>query len=255
MGERSDAHAMEGDLSHEGTFAVCGRARIGTVRDGRTVPHLRHQPRDRLQVGRAVRGGRSCGSGGPVAGPASPPERGAGGGGGGDPGDAGCVSDLGPEEVAGLAPDASAGGRLAGRQHHRRPLEPAWADGAAEEAASDPAVHRAVRRLPLVEYPDGRVVRVVQKRGEFYWRTHRVFLGEAFGGEPIGLEPLDGRYWLVYYTTVALGVFDAHRRRMLTAGEAAKVAADGRFGRPFRSAPGPAEPSPQNLKVSTMCPV
>jgi hypothetical protein len=99
------------------------------------------------------------------------------------------------------------------------------------------------------------VVRVVQKRGEFYWLGHRVFLGEAFGGEPIGLEPLDGRYWLVYYTTVALGVFDAHRRRMLTAGEAAKVAADGRFGRPFRSAPGPAEPSPHNPKVSTMCPV
>jgi transposase InsO family protein len=110
-------------------------------------------------------------------------------------------------------------------------------------------------RLPPVEYPAGLVVRIVQKAGEFYWRTHRVFLGEAFGGEPIGLEPLDGRYWLVYYATVALGVFDAHRCRMLTAREVAKVAADGRFGRPFRSAPGPAEPSPQNPKVSTMCPV
>lgn len=110
-------------------------------------------------------------------------------------------------------------------------------------------------RLTPVEYPDDLVVRIVQKNGEFYWHTHRVFLGEAFGYEPIGLEPLDGRYWLVYYATVALGVFDAHRHRMLTAKQAAKVAADGRFGRPFRSAPGPAEPSPQNPKVSTMCPV
>ena len=110
-------------------------------------------------------------------------------------------------------------------------------------------------RLPPVEYPAGLVVRMVQKRGEFYWFGHSVFLGEAFCHEPIGLEPLDGRYWLVYYATVLLGVFDAHRHRMLTAREAAKVAADGRFGRPFRSAPGPAEPSPHNPKVSTMCPV
>ena len=80
-------------------------------------------------------------------------------------------------------------------------------------------------RLASVQYPEDLVVRIVQKAGEFYWHSRRVFLGEAFGGEPIGLEPLDGRYWLVYYATVALGVFDAHRHRMLTAREAAKVAA------------------------------
>ena len=106
-----------------------------------------------------------------------------------------------------------------------------------------------------MESPAGLVVRAVQKRGEFYWLGYRVFLGETFCHEPIGLKPLDGRCRLVYYATVALGVFDAHRRRMLTAREAAKVAADGRFGRPFRSAPGLAEPSPQNPNVSTMCPV
>jgi transposase InsO family protein len=110
-------------------------------------------------------------------------------------------------------------------------------------------------RLPPVVYPEGLVVRRVQKRGEFYWHGHRVFLGEAFCHEPVGFEPLDGRYWLVWYTRVALGIFDGHRHRMLSAQEAAKVAADGRFGRPFRSAPGPAEPSRQRPKVSTMCPV
>jgi putative transposase len=110
-------------------------------------------------------------------------------------------------------------------------------------------------RLPPVAYPAGLVVRVVQKRGEFYWQGHRVFLGEAFCHEPIGMEPLDGRYGLVYYATVALGVFDAHRHRMLSTREAATVAADGQVGRPFRSAPGPADPSPPSPKVSTMCPV
>ena len=82
-----------------------------------------------------------------------------------------------------------------------------------------------------------------------------MFLDRGFIHEPIGMEPLDGRHWLVYHATVALGVFDAHRHRMLSAREAAKVAADGRFGRPFRSVPGPAEPSPRGPKVSTMCPV
>ena len=87
-------------------------------------------------------------------------------------------------------------------------------------------------RVPAVEYPPGLVVRMVQKRGEFYWLGHSVFLGEALCHEPIGMEPLDERYWCVYYTTVALGVFDARRHRMLTAREAATVAAEGRVGRP-----------------------
>ena len=110
-------------------------------------------------------------------------------------------------------------------------------------------------RLGPVEYPAGLLVRVVQKNGEFYWHRHRVFLGEAFGYERIGLEPLDGKYWTVYFSTFALGVFDSHRHRMLTANEAAKVAADDRFGRPFRYAPGPAEPVAPPRNVSTMCPV
>ena len=77
-------------------------------------------------------------------------------------------------------------------------------------------------RLGPVEYPSGLSVRMVQKRGEFYWRRHRVFLGEAFGYERIGLEPVDGRYWFVYFTDMVIGVFDSHCYVVLTLTAAAR---------------------------------
>ena len=78
-------------------------------------------------------------------------------------------------------------------------------------------------RLEPVEYPSGLSVRMVQKRGEFYWLRHRVFLGEAFGYERIGLEPVDGRYWFVYFTDVVIGVFDSHRYVVLTLDAAVRL--------------------------------
>ena len=77
-------------------------------------------------------------------------------------------------------------------------------------------------RLGPVEYPSGLPTRPVQKRGEFYWKRRPVFLGEAFGHERIGLEPVDGRYWFVYFTDVVIGVFDSHRYVVLTLTAAAR---------------------------------
>lgn len=70
-------------------------------------------------------------------------------------------------------------------------------------------------REPELTYPDGWSVRRVQKRGEFYWGG-AVELSEVLAGEPIGLEPLDGRYWRTYAGPLWLGVFDSHLRRMLS---------------------------------------
>ena len=78
-------------------------------------------------------------------------------------------------------------------------------------------------RLGPVEYPSGLTVRIVQKNGEFYWHRHRVFLGEAFGRERVGLEPLDGRYWTVYFGERVLGVFDSHRYLVLPLRQAARA--------------------------------
>ena len=51
-------------------------------------------------------------------------------------------------------------------------------------------------------------VRLVQARGEFYWHGARVFLGEALCHEPIGLEPIDGRFLKIHFAHVLLAVFD-----------------------------------------------
>jgi transposase InsO family protein len=75
-------------------------------------------------------------------------------------------------------------------------------------------------RLEAVGYPSGLVARVVQKRGEFYWHRQRVFVGEAFGGRRIGLEPMDDRYWLLYFAQHVLGVFDS-RNHVVLAGKPA----------------------------------
>ena len=77
--------------------------------------------------------------------------------------------------------------------------------------------------LGPVEYPRGLAVRMVQKRGEFYWHRHRVFLGEAFGDERIGLEPIDGRHWLVYFSDLVIGVFDSHRHVVLSLREGSRM--------------------------------
>jgi putative transposase len=74
-------------------------------------------------------------------------------------------------------------------------------------------------REPEIAYPDGWEVRRVQPHGQFSWRHRDVVLSEVLRGEPIGLEPVDGRYWRAYFGPVRLGVLDAHRCRMLTPSE------------------------------------
>lgn len=67
------------------------------------------------------------------------------------------------------------------------------------------------------------LVRRVQKKGEFYWRHGGVFLGEALAQQTIGLEPMDERYYRVYFITVPLGIFDSNTFKMLSRRQHNKV--------------------------------
>lgn len=78
-------------------------------------------------------------------------------------------------------------------------------------------------RLPQTEYPETMLVRRVQKTGEFYWKHRKVFLGEAFARQVIGVEPLDDRYYQVYFTQLPLGIFDSHTLKMLSRAQHRKV--------------------------------
>lgn len=67
-------------------------------------------------------------------------------------------------------------------------------------------------RMPEPEYGSSLQVRRVHLRGQFCWKHEDVFLSETLIGERIGLEPLDERYWCVYFATFPIACFDSRER-------------------------------------------
>lgn len=71
-------------------------------------------------------------------------------------------------------------------------------------------------RVEEPEYPSPMLVKRVQSHGHFRWKKHHaVFLSEALWGEPIGLLPIDERWYTVYFAHLPLGRFDSWRRRVV----------------------------------------
>ena len=97
-------------------------------------------------------------------------------------------------------------------------------------------------------------VRKVGDRGEIYWRAHRhVFVSETLIGERIGLDPVDDRWYILYFAQFPLARFDSSSgtvHRLRTHNFYTEWM-QGR-GTPPSPAPHPQNPD-QNL--STMCPV
>jgi transposase InsO family protein len=78
-----------------------------------------------------------------------------------------------------------------------------------------PSPRRYPPREPEVSYPSDWLCRMVRHNGEVKFQGRRFFLSEALTGEPVGLEPIDDRYWRVYFGPIALGIFDQAVLRML----------------------------------------
>lgn len=110
-------------------------------------------------------------------------------------------------------------------------------------------------RVPEPEYGSALLVRRVGKRGVFSWKHQHVFLSETLIGEAIGLQPVDERYYTVYFTTVPIARFDSRR---LVAGPAPQATDfTGAEAGEGEVSPSPA-PHPHQAtaeKVSGMCPV
>ena len=101
--------------------------------------------------------------------------------------------------------------------NHERPHEALGMGTPASKYAPSSRVYPSGE--PQVSYPDGWQLRKVQCAGDFYWKRQPVFLSEVLHGETIGLEPVDERYWRMYFGPSWLGVFDEHKRCMLTRGQ------------------------------------
>jgi transposase InsO family protein len=69
-------------------------------------------------------------------------------------------------------------------------------------------------RISEPDYDSAMQVRRVRLRGQILWKHQEVFLTEALIGETVGLEPLDDRYWGVYFCHLPIARFDSYELRM-----------------------------------------
>jgi len=109
-------------------------------------------------------------------------------------------------------------------------------------------------RLRQPEYGSSMRVRRVHLRGQFSWKHQDVFLSETLIGERIGLEPIDDRWFTIYFAEFPLGRFDSRTRTVhrIPPADGFYTAEAGEGETPPSPAPHPQNPD-QNL--STMSPV
>jgi putative transposase len=108
-------------------------------------------------------------------------------------------------------------------------------------------------RVPEPEYDCSMTVRRVAPGGQFSWKHHEVFVSETLQGERIALQPIDDRWYTIYFAQFPLGRFDSRTRTVHRLSAAGFSIADAGEGEPT---PSPA-PHPQNpdQNLSTMSPV
>lgn len=63
-------------------------------------------------------------------------------------------------------------------------------------------------RLPEPEYPEKWESRYVSERGQFRWWSKNVFASHALERQVVGLEPIDGGCWRVWFSFYEVGVLD-----------------------------------------------
>jgi putative transposase len=68
------------------------------------------------------------------------------------------------------------------------------------------------RRVPDIEYPGDWQVRRVIDGGQIWWRMDRIFVSHALAGERVGVQPIDDRYWRVWFSFYEIGVLDTLKR-------------------------------------------
>jgi transposase InsO family protein len=65
-------------------------------------------------------------------------------------------------------------------------------------------------RVAEPEYGAHMKTKRVYPDGTFFWKGTQIFISKALGGQSIGMEPIDDRYWDVHFATFPLARFDSH---------------------------------------------
>jgi putative transposase len=120
-------------------------------------------------------------------------------------------------------------------------------------AVYQPSARIFPARLPEPQYPATMLVRSVRRRGHFRWKKRDVFLSEVFWGERVGLLAEDDRWFTIYFAEIPVARFDSQKLRVTALQKSEgfyKV--DAGEGEP---SPAPHPRTPEDQKVSGMCPV
>ena len=78
-----------------------------------------------------------------------------------------------------------------------------------------PSARAYPSRVESPEYETGTTVRRVKTNGEIKWHGGRVYLSESLRGEPVGLIPVDDRYWSIQFGPLHIGLLDGYANRTL----------------------------------------
>lgn len=92
-------------------------------------------------------------------------------------------------------------------------------------------------------------------RGEISWKHQDVFLTETLIGERVGLEPIDDRYWRVYFAAFPIARFDSRKLQMLPLPRREDFHTDEAGEGDTSPSPAPHPLAQPEQKVSTMSPV
>ena len=123
------------------------------------------------------------------------------------------------------------------------------------DAVYEPSARSFPVRVREPEYPDDMQVLRVKSQGQFRWKKQDVFLSEVLWGEPVGLLPVDDRWFTVYFAQFPIARFDSKQLRVMPLPKAGvEYKADAGKGEASPS-PAPHPLKPVDEKVSGMCPV
>jgi putative transposase len=76
----------------------------------------------------------------------------------------------------------------------------------------EPSCRSYPSRLLEPEYPDDWEVRGVRECGRMRWWSSNIFVGKLFGGERIGMEPVEDGWWKLWFFQTPLGLLDERNK-------------------------------------------
>jgi transposase InsO family protein len=122
-------------------------------------------------------------------------------------------------------------------------------------AVYQPSARSFPVRVREPEYPDAMQVLKVKSQGQFRWKKQDVFLSEVLWGEPVGLLPVDDRWYNIYFAQFPIARFDSRQLRVLPIKKAKEFGITGAGEGDASPSPAPLPLNPAEQKVSGMCPV